>query len=299
MNKQPHTYTAVQTESRTFSKWDDYAMLVKLRLNLFVVFSAVIAYLIVAQQINWVHVAFLALGGFLITASSNALNQVLEKDFDKQMNRTQDRPLAAERMKPSEAVIFAGVSAILGFVLLAMINPLVVLLSTLSLVSYSFVYTPLKRVSTLAVAVGAIPGALPVMIGGVAAEGQLTFLIASLFFIQFLWQFPHFWAIAYLAFDDYQRAGFKLLPTDENGNIDKNLGLHASIYALLIVPFVVLLYASGEASIIASAIALIASVYYLIMSIKFFRDANRKSALALMFSSFIFLPAVLFAYWLF
>lgn len=282
----------------SYSKWTDYAMLVKLKLNLFVVFSAVISYFVVAQSIDWVHVLYLAIGGFLITSSANALNQVLEKDFDKQMKRTETRPLAADRMKPSEAVIFAGLSAIVGFVFLAMINPLVVLLSTLSLVSYAFLYTPLKRVSTLAVAVGAIPGALPVMIGGVAAEGQLTLMISCLFFIQFLWQFPHFWAIAYVAFDDYKGAGFKLLPTDQDGNIDSKLGLHASMYALLIIPFVGMLYASGNASVWATVIVLITSIYYLYMSIRFYKNANRKSALALMFSSFIFLPVVLFAYWL-
>jgi len=168
----------------------DYAMLVKLKLNLFVVFSAVLSYFIIAgSAINWLHVVLLAIGGFLITSAANALNQVLEKDYDKLMDRTADRPLATGRMKTSEAVIFAGVSTIVGFIVLAVINPLVVLLSTLSLVSYAFLYTPLKRHSTLAVAVGAIPGALPVMIGGVAAEGHLTLFISCLFFIQFLWQF--------------------------------------------------------------------------------------------------------------
>ncbi len=277
---------------------NDYTMLVKLKLNLFVVFSSVLAYFIIAgSAINWFHVVLLAVGGFLITSAANTLNQVLEKDYDKLMTRTAERPLAAGRMKVSEAVIFAGVTTIIGFVLLAMINPLVVLLSTLSLVSYAFLYTPLKRHSTLAVAVGAIPGALPVMIGGVAAEGHLTLAISCIFFIQFLWQFPHFWAIAYLAFEDYHGAGYKLLPVNANDEIDPKLGLHASLYALLIIPFVVMLYISGDASLFATIVSGLMALIYLYMSVKFYLTTERKTALGLMFSSFIFLPVVLISYW--
>jgi len=297
VNNDHNTYTEL-ADIKVYTKMDDYAMLVKLKLNLFVVFSSVLAYFIIAGGIvNWSHLVILSLGGFLITSAANTLNQVLEKDYDKLMKRTAERPLAAGRMNISEAVIFAGVSTIIGVVLLAMINPLVVLLSTLSLVSYAFLYTPLKRHSTLAVAVGAIPGALPVMIGGVAAEGQLTLMISCLFFIQFLWQFPHFWAIAYLAFDDYHGAGYKLLPVNEEGKIDPKLGLHASLYALLIIPFVVMLYITGDASTLATVVSGIMALVYLYMSIKFYLDTERKTALGLMFSSFIFLPVVLIAYW--
>lgn len=297
MENRAETYTTI-TSTKEYSKVRDYAMLVKLKLNLFVVFSAVLSYFIIAGSvINWWHVLYLALGGFLITSSANTLNQVLEKDYDKLMKRTEDRPLSAGRMKISEAVIFAGISAILGFILLAIIHPLVVLLSTLSLVSYAFIYTPLKRHSTLAVAVGAIPGALPVMIGGVAVEGQLTLLISCLFFIQFLWQFPHFWAIAYVAFDDYRRAGFRLLPTDADDKIDPKLGLHASLYALLIIPFVLMIYLTGDVSLVATIISGLMALIYLYMSIRFYITASRKTALGLMFSSFIFLPVVLISYW--
>ena len=297
MNNTNNTYTEV-ADIKVYTKVDDYTMLVKLKLNLFVVFSSVFAYFIIAGgAINWSHVVLLALGGFLITSAANTLNQVLEKDYDKLMTRTANRPLAAGRMKVSEAVIFAGVTTIIGFILLAMINPLVVLLSTLSLVSYAFLYTPLKRHSTLAVAVGAIPGALPIMIGGVAAEGQLTLMISCLFFIQFLWQFPHFWAIAYLAFEDYQGAGYKLLPVDANNKIDPKLGLHASLYAILIIPFVGMLYMTGDASILATLVSGLMALIYLYMSVKFYITTERKTALGLMFSSFIFLPVVLISYW--
>ncbi len=297
MNNTNNTYTEV-ADIKVYTKVDDYTMLVKLKLNLFVVFSSVFAYFIIAGgAINWFHVMLLAFGGFLITSAANTLNQVLEKDYDKLMTRTANRPLAAGRMKVSEAVIFAGVTTIIGFILLAMINPLVVLLSTLSLVSYAFLYTPLKRHSTLAVAVGAIPGALPIMIGGVAAEGQLTLMISCLFFIQFLWQFPHFWAIAYLAFEDYHGAGYKLLPVDADDKIDPKLGLHASLYAFLILPFVAMLYITGDASILATIVSGLMALIYLYMSVKFYITTERKTALGLMFSSFIFLPVVLISYW--
>lgn len=297
MNNTNKTYTEV-ADVKVYTKMDDYSMLVKLKLNLFVVFSSVFAYFIIAGgDINWTHLLLLGFGGFLITSAANTLNQVLEKDYDKLMTRTANRPLAAGRMKVSEAVIFAGVTTIIGVVLLAMINPLVVLLSMLSLVSYAFLYTPLKRHSTLAVAVGAIPGALPVMIGGVAAEGHLTLMISCLFFIQFLWQFPHFWAIAYLAFEDYHGAGYKLLPVNADDEIDPKLGLHASLYALLIIPFVVMLYISGDASIFASIVSGLMALVYLYMSVKFYITTERKTALGLMFSSFIFLPVVLISYW--
>lgn len=292
-----NTYTKV-AETKVYSKVDDYVMLVKLKLNLFVVFSSVLAYFIIAgSAINWLHVSLIAIGGFLITSAANTLNQVLEKDYDKLMTRTANRPLAAGRMKVTEAVIFAGLTTIIGFILLAMINPLVVLLSTLSLVSYAFLYTPLKRHSTLAVAVGAIPGALPIMIGGVAAEGHLTLMISCLFFIQFLWQFPHFWAIAYLAFEDYHAAGYKLLPVNAEDEIDPKLGLHASLYALLIIPFVVMLFISGDASLFATLVSGVMALIYLYMSVKFYMSTERKTALGLMFSSFIFLPVVLVSYW--
>ena len=297
MNNTNNTYTEV-ANIKVYTKMNDYSMLVKLKLNLFVVFSSVLAYFIIAgSAINWFHVVLLAVGGFLITSAANTLNQVLEKDYDKLMTRTAERPLAAGRMKVSEAVIFAGVTTIIGFILLAMINPLVVLLSTLSLVSYAFLYTPLKRHSTLAVAVGAIPGALPVMIGGVAAEGHLTLAISCIFFIQFLWQFPHFWAIAYLAFEDYHGAGYKLLPVNANDEIDPKLGLHASLYALLIIPFVAMLYISGDASLFATIVSGLMALVYLYMSVKFYLTTERKTALGLMFSSFIFLPVVLISYW--
>ncbi|MEM6318873.1 MAG: protoheme IX farnesyltransferase, partial [Bacteroidota bacterium] len=198
---------AINRDNRIFgalsNKLNDYGLLVKFKLNLTVVFSAVMAYLIAFDRTaSWIGIIVLAIGGFLVTSSANALNQVLERDYDKLMKRTENRPLAAGRMSVSEAVIVAGISCLVGTALLSMFNAWTGLLGMVSMVLYAFVYTPMKRVSPMAVAIGAIPGALPLMIGCVAAQGGMTTLAVTLFVIQFLWQFPHFWAIAWLGDKD-------------------------------------------------------------------------------------------------
>jgi len=261
-----------------------------------VVFTSIVGYIIAAGgAVNWTSIILLAVAGILVTGAANALNQVLEKDYDILMERTKERPVAAGRMKMSEAVVFAGLSSMIGISILALFNPLTALLGTLSLISYAFVYTPLKRYSTISVAIGAIPGALPVLIGFTAFSGQITLLAAGLFSIQFLWQFPHFWAIGYLAFEDYYKAGYKLLP-ESNGKVDRNLGLYAGVYALLAIPMCILLYTSGESTLMASIIAIISSIAYTGFSLNMYFKNNRKSALLLMFSSFFYLPIVLMAY---
>jgi len=198
---------------RFAAKLRDYSLLVKLRLNLTVVFSSVVAYMIAAgEQSSWLAIGILAMGGFWVTGAANALNQVLEKDFDKQMKRTADRPLASGRMKMGEAVLAAGFMSLLGISLLALFNPWTAFLGTLALVSYAFIYTPMKRVGPEAVVIGAVPGALPTLIGCTAAQGELSWLGVALFVAQFLWQFPHFWSIGFLGYDDYHKAGYQLVP---------------------------------------------------------------------------------------
>ncbi|MBK9254506.1 MAG: protoheme IX farnesyltransferase [Saprospiraceae bacterium] len=279
-------------------KFNDYVMLTKLRLTLVVVFSSMIGYLIVAGSNFLLYDLLLLLtGGFLVTASANTLNQVLEKDFDINMSRTANRPLAAGRMKTSEAVMFAGLACLVGISILALFNPITALLGMLSLITYSFVYTPLKRFSTAAVAVGAIPGALPVMIGCTAFDGKITFLALGLFVIQFLWQFPHFWSIGFLGFEDYKRAGFKLLP-EINGEIDRKLGLISAIYGLMIVPVIYVLYTFSLVSIYSTLLVFIFTLIYIVLCFSFNRSFNRKSAMVLMFYSFFYLPFVLLSYWL-
>lgn len=295
-----NTKTYKNLKTKRFTKLGDYVMLVKLKLSLLVVFTSVMGYMIVAgSQFNIIAIVLLAIGGCLVTFAANSLNQVLEKDFDKNMDRTKDRPITAGRMKTSEAVMFAGLSCLIGVSILSMFNPLSSLLAMLSMICYAFVYTPMKRYSTSAVAIGAIPGALPVLIGCTAFEGTISVIGLGLFVIQFLWQFPHFWAIGYLSFDDYKNAGYKLLPVDKNGSVDRNLGLHSTIYASLLIPTIGLIYYFSEIGVIASAVVLFTSLVYIGFSILFHANFDRLSGLKLMFCSFFFLPIVLGAYLIF
>ena len=276
-------------------------MLVKLKLSSVVVITSILSYAVVAgANFSLFSFLMLAIGGFLVTGAANAINQVLEKDFDKLMTRTAERPVTAGRMKSSEAVMFAGISCLIGISILALFNPITALLGMLSFVMYAFVYTPMKRYSTSAVAIGAVPGALPVLIGCTAFEGYISLLAISLFTVQFLWQFPHFWAIGYLAFEDYSKAGYKLLPVMEGEEkIDRQLGIHSVIYALLILPVMGGLFYFGEVSNIATLIGIVATIIYAYFGVKFHQYFNRASARNLMFCSFFYMPIILIAYLIF
>ena len=280
------------------AKINDFVLLVKIRLSLVVVFSSLLGYVIAADgQGSFLQGIVLVVGGLLVTFAANALNQVLEKDFDILMLRTSNRPVATGRMKSSEAVMFAGICCLIGISMLALFNPITALLGMISLIIYGFVYTPLKRYSTSAVAVGAIPGALPVMIGFTAFEGTISLMAISLFVVQFLWQFPHFWSIGFLGYDDYMKAGYKLLPKGING-IDRNLGISSMFYACLIIPLIVFLYIRLDVSLISTLIVCFFTLVYIYQSYIFHKKFDRSSALGLMFYSFFYLPIILFTYWL-
>lgn len=273
-------------------------MLVKLRLTLVVVISSVLGYLIAAKGAgSFIDIIKITIGGFLVTGAANALNQVLEKDFDILMSRTAERPVATGRMKSSEAVMFAGISCLVGISILATFNPVTAFVGMLSLIIYAFVYTPLKRYSTLAVAVGAIPGALPVMIGVTAFEGTITLFAFALFVIQFLWQFPHFWSIGFLGFEDYSKAGYKLLP-EQNGTVQRNLGMSSIFYASLILPVCAWMFIRMEVGLISTISVIICTILYIYFSYNFHKRFDRSAALKLMFFSFFYLPLVLISYWL-
>lgn len=272
------------------SKIRDYAQLIKMRLALTVVFSSVMAYLIgLGGSIEWLPLLILAAGGFLITGAANTLNQVLEREYDAQMKRTAGRPLAANRMTVSEAVLAAGMMSMLGIILLAFFNPWTAFLGTLALVLYAFVYTPMKRISPLAVAVGALPGALPTLIGVVAAQGSITQLGIALFFIQFLWQFPHFWSIGWLGFEDYKKAGYKLMPM-RAGQPDPAVAWQSVLYALFLIPVVIIPFYVGATGIVSMITLIILSIGYAVFSWNFYKKQNRKAALALMFYSICYIP---------
>ncbi len=278
----------------SFGRWiSEVGVLVKWRLTLTVVFSSVVAFAIAAGTgISFLPAVILAIGGFLVAASANAMNEILERDFDKLMERTKDRPVASNSMAVSEAIVIAGVMLFIGVIMLAYFNPLTAFIGFLSFILYAFIYTPLKRYSTAAVAVGAIPGALPTLIGCVAFEGEVTWLAIILFLIQFIWQFPHFWAIGWLSFDEYKNAGFKLLPS-RDGKVDPTLGLNAMLYSLLLIPLCGISLWLGVTDLVTTIGVLLISVWFISKSYQFYKDFDRASARKLMFSSFAFLPLVL------
>lgn len=274
-------------------KIEDYKMLTKFKLASLVVFSAGIGYLLASPVLNWVELLVLCLGGFLVTGAANALNQVLEEDVDKQMARTAKRPLASGRMTVNEAVLVAGLMSLTGITLLALFNPLTALLGMISLICYAFIYTPMKRVSPVAVTIGAIPGAFPPMIGWVAVTGTLDPEALILFGMQFLWQFPHFWAIAWIRYEDYAKAGFFLLPTRRK---DKVSAMQALLYAIFLIPIAIMPYFMGLTGIISLIIVGGISVFYAFTAFKLYTDLTREAARKLMFTSFFYLPIVLIVY---
>jgi protoheme IX farnesyltransferase len=234
-------------------------------------------------------------GGFLVTGASNIINQIIEVDLDKLMQRTAARPLPSGRLSIMEAVIFASIIGFIGlFLLFTFINLLTALFTFLSLVLYAFVYTPLKRVGPVAVFVGAFPGALPPLIGWVAATNMLEVGAFTLFAIQFVWQFPHFWAIAWVADEDYKRAGFKLLPN--RGGKDLQTAFQIMIYTLFLLPLSVLPAKFGITGINAALIAVVCGSLFLIQTFYLMKECSRKAALQMMFGSFIYLPVVQIAF---
>jgi len=275
------------------AKIRDYKELVKFTLNITVVFSSVMAYLLVPNiEFNLKIVLLLALGGFLVTGSANTINQIYEKESDALMKRTGSRPIAAGRMGLSEAWAFAVVSLLFGFFILwHYFNPEAALVSLLSWFLYSFIYTPLKKVSAVSVLVGAFPGAFPILIGWVAGADGFTTGGWVLFAIQFLWQFPHFWAIAWVAHRDYDKAGFKLLPNQNEPT--RNTAIQAIGYSVLMVPLGFMPYYSGISGQSSMWFLLAANLAMIIQCIRLYREMDVKAARRVMFSSYIYLPVVL------
>ena len=273
-----------------------FVALWKPRLSFLVAFSSVFGYLLGTQGlVNWQIAIFLFIGGFLISGASVAINQIIEVDFDKLMNRTKGRPLPSLKLERKEALLFTIFSGIAGISLLWIVtNPLTVFLSLLSLVLYAFVYTPLKRVGPIAVLVGAIPGALPPLIGWVAATGTINYMGLIIFGIQFIWQFPHFWAIAWVADEDYQKAGFKLLPN--NGKKDLNTAFQIMIYTLFLIPISLLPSWFGLTGTTSAFIAVVCGVLFLAQTFRLMQKQDDRAARNLMFGSFLYLPVVQLAF---
>jgi protoheme IX farnesyltransferase len=273
------------------------AQLMKLRLSSIVVFSAAIGFVLGSAQapfFSWTGFVFLLLGGTLVTGASNAINQILEKDTDSLMTRTADRPLPTGRMTMAEAVLTAGLASFGGVIILwTFFGALTALVGALALISYAFIYTPIKRISPIAVFIGAFPGALPPLIGWTAATGSLGPEALALFGIQFFWQFPHFWAIAWLQRDDYARAGFDLMPSASGRS--RASAIHVVVYAAVLLPIGLLPFFLGMGGLISAIVITLCGALFLGQAIRLYRECSMDAARKLMFGSFAYLPAVLIA----
>ncbi|UOQ72040.1 heme o synthase [Hymenobacter cellulosilyticus] len=268
-----------------------YFQLIKFRLALTVAFSSAIGYLLGAQEFDWSRALLVLLGGLAVTGSANTINQIHEIDLDKLMKRTAKRPLPTGVLSAAEAWVFALVMGIAGlFILGYFFNTLAAALSLLSLILYGFVYTPLKTISPICVAVGAIPGGMPPLLGWVAATGVLGTEAWVLFGIQFMWQFPHFWAIAWVLDEDYKKAGFKMLPTP--GGKDLRTAFQIMTYTLLLIPLSLLPLQLGMAGKTSALIAVVCGVLFLMQTFYLMRTCSKKAAMRIMFGSFLYLPIV-------
>jgi protoheme IX farnesyltransferase len=277
-------------------KLQDYKLLIKFNLSFMVVFSALISYLLApkVKEYDLVSILLFFLGGMLVTGSANTINQVVEKDTDAMMKRTSNRPVASGRMSVQEGWTFAVVAGVAGVLILWLhFNLLSAALAAFSLFVYAFIYTPLKKVSSISVLVGAIPGSLPCLIGWAAGNDDVSIGGWVLFAIQFFWQFPHFWAIAWIAHADYTKAGFKLLPSNEGPT--KYSAIQAIIYSLLLLPVGILPYFTGMSGIVSLVIVLIANLFMVGQCVRLYREMTVKAARRVMFSSYIYLPVVLLA----
>jgi protoheme IX farnesyltransferase len=276
-------------------KLHDYSLLIKFRLSVTVVFSSLITYIIASgNSFTYEGLLMLFVGGFLVTGAANALNQLFEKDVDKLMTRTANRPLARGSMSNTEAILAAGLFALSGTsILWIYFNELAAVLGVLSLIMYAFIYTPLKRISPVSVLVGAIPGSLPPLIGWVAATGAVSLESYIITAIQFLWQFPHFWSIAWVAYDDYAKAGFYLLPSSTGKS--RHTALQNIFYNVTLIPVSLLLFIKGNINIVSAAVILFAGIMFLYYAVQLYRSCETADAKKLMFASIAYLPVVLIA----
>jgi protoheme IX farnesyltransferase len=287
--------------------FSDFSKLIKFRLTFLVVFSASVTFLIgskiqidrgIVEGINWTNWLILIIGGFLVTGAANCFNEIIEKDLDKLMTRTKDRPMPAGRMTTGQGLVLGLIMGILGTWLLGKLNLETGLISVFSILLYAFAYTPLKQKSPIAVFVGAIPGALPPLIGYIAAIGgqsevgyvAVDYQIAViLFLIQFVWQFPHFWAIAWVLDEDYSKAGFRLLPTKKR---DRTSAVFTFVSTLILIPVSLLPTFLGFGGYIIAGVSIIAgglfSYYAYLLMVKMDMASARK----VMFCSFFYIPLV-------
>ncbi len=287
------TYSSISAASVI----SDFKEITKMRLALSVVFSSVAGYLLGVDTIDVKTLILLAFGGYFMVGASNAFNQIIEKDLDALMNRTKNRPIPAGRMSVNTAFAIASLFTVLGIIILYTINPQTAMFGAISIFLYTSVYTPLKTRTPLAVFVGAIPGAIPFMLGWVAATDDFGIEPGTLFMIQFFWQFPHFWAIGWFLFEDYKKGGFFMLPT---GKQDKGTAVQIIMYTIwtLLVSIIPVFGFTGklQLSIIAGIIVFILGLGMLYYAIQLFKKMTEKAAKQLMLVSVSYITLLQIVY---
>ena len=267
----------------------DFKAITKAGLAISVLFSSIAGYLLGFNEANpfcWTVLLKLAIGGYCMVGASNAYNQVIEKDLDALMDRTKNRPVPAGRMSPNAALVIASILTIIGIVLLYTINPKTAMFGAISIFLYTSIYTPLKTVTSLSVFVGAFPGAIPFMLGWVAATGNFGIEAGTLFLIQFFWQFPHFWAIGWFLFEDYEKAGFFMLPT---GKKDDGTAIQIILYTiwLIIASLLPVLGYTGQLFItpLAAILVFLLGLWMLYYAVRLYKRRTAKAARTLMLVS--------------
>lgn len=275
----------------------DFKEITKARLSISVVFSAIAGYFLGATEVQLVPIFLLAFGGYCMVGASNAFNQVIEKDLDVLMNRTKNRPIPAGRMSVRTALMIAVILTVVGIVSLYILNPKTAMFGAISIFLYTSVYTPLKTKTPLAVFVGAIPGAIPFMLGWVAATNDFGIEPGTLFMIQFFWQFPHFWALGWMLDDDYKRGGFKMLPT---GKKDKSTVLQIIMYTIwmMVVSVIPVFGITGalKLSIPAAILIFLMGMGMLIFAFKLYEKQDNISARKLMLASVSYITLMQIVY---
>ncbi|MDX1364271.1 heme o synthase [Arenibacter latericius] len=291
--------TAISSvKSDSFAMYfSDFKEITKVRLAVSVVFSSIAGYLLGAVEVDYISVLLLAFGGYCMVGASNAYNQVIEKDLDALMKRTKNRPIPAGRMSVSTAMIIAVVLTILGIVTLYFLNPKTAMFGAISIFLYTSVYTPLKTKTPLSVFVGAFPGAIPFMLGWVAATDNFGIEPGTLFMIQFFWQFPHFWALGWMLDDDYKRGGFKMLPT---GKKDRGTALQIIMYTLwmIVISIIPVFGITGrlQLSIVAAVIIFLMGLGMLFFAFRLYEKRDNASARKLMLASVSYITLMQLVY---
>jgi protoheme IX farnesyltransferase len=275
----------------------DFKEITKMRLSLSVVFSSLAGYLLGADVVSFYTLALLTFGGYFMVGASNAFNQIIERDLDALMERTKNRPIPAGRMSVNTAFIIASIFTVFGIVILYIINPKTAMFGAISIFLYTSAYTPLKTKTPLSVFVGAIPGAIPFMLGWVAATDDFGIEPGILFMLQFFWQFPHFWAIGWFLHSDYQKAGFNMLPT---GKQDKGTAVQTILYTVwtILVSIIPVFGFTGKLhlTIVGAIIVFLLGLGMLHYAFQLFKKRTSISARQLMLASVIYITLVQIVY---